>query len=771
VPQVPVASLVRIDLDGGEARISAGRAFLRSARHGPIEGPEHGLFVDETRILSRWRWSVVGRDAKPIAASPVEQHSWLGYLLVVPPAVPEDGGAIADAMGDVHADVGLELRVSRFLDVGLHEELAVTNWSGTHARLALELEIDADFASLETARARRPSHGVVAPTWDVRHDGADVTFRWGAEVSWSHQGDVGVTRATRDARVRVRATGARVSAHGDRLRFEIELGPKETWRARADVAEAHEVDRLAARFSGPIRDGCWDPRRDQPGTRIAIPDAPALATVALGAVERARCDLTALRLNEGGAETFAAGAPLYVALFGRDALTASWQSAMLDPAPMLGSLEALATLQGEVDDPWRDEEPGKMIHERHRSPTEVLHDRPMDRYYGSITTSAFFPVVVGEAWHWSGDLDGVRPFVDPALRALRWLDDHARRDDGFYVYRTRSVQGVRHQAWKDSASAIVRADGTDVAPPIATCEEQAFVHVAMLNLSELLAVLGRWDEARELRRKADELKQRFDEAFWMEDVGFFALGLDADGNRIDAIASNPGHVLAAGMSLPERVGPVAGRLMSDDMFSGWGVRTLSTFNPAFDPFSYHRGSVWPVENATFVLGFVRYGLHAHAERLARALFEASALFPSLRLPESFAGHPRDAEHPFPAIYPDACAPQAWSASAVICVLQALLGLYPYAPLGLLFVDPHLPAWLPRLRLDDVRVGQAKVSLSFTRDANGRTSYRVEALEGRLRVVRQPSPWSLTAGPTERIRDLLSSVRPRPRARSSRRPRA
>jgi glycogen debranching enzyme len=298
-----------------------------------------------------------------------------------------------------------------------------------------------------------------------------------------------------------------------------------------------------------------------------------------------------------------------------------------------------------------------------------------------------------------------------------------------------------------------------VAPPIATCEEQGFVYLAKLHLSEVLWWLGEKDAARRLFGEAGALKERFNEAFWMEDEAFLALGLDADARPIRSISSNPGHCLATAVVDAGRARAVAERLFAPDLFSGWGVRTLSAGHPAYNPYSYHRGSVWPVEQGTFALAFLRYGLHDLLERIARAQFDAAALFDCYRLPEVFSGHARSDEQPFPAYYPQANVPQAWSASAVLCLVQALLGLYPYAPLRLLLVDPHLPAWLPELTLRGLRVGAARATIRFYRSDDGASHYRVEDLEGPLHVVRQASPWSLTAGPWERVRDALASLLP------------
>jgi glycogen debranching enzyme len=245
----------------------------------------------------------------------------------------------------------------------------------------------------------------------------------------------------------------------------------------------------------------------------------------------------------------------------------------------------------------------------------------------------------------------------------------------------------------------------------------------------------------------------------MEDEGFFALGLDPQKRQIKSVTSNPGHCLATAIADEKLVPRTALRFIADDLFSGWGVRTLSSGHPAYNPYSYHRGSVWPVEHGTFAVAFARYGYHRVVELIAQAQFEAAALFDFYRLPELFSGHARDEEHPFPAIYPQANSPQAWSASAVFCLLQAILGLYPYAPLNVLLVDPHLPEWLPEITLSNLRVGDAVVTIRFYRTKGGGGDYEVLDKRGPLHVLRQPSPWSLTAGFAERLKDVLTSLLP------------
>jgi glycogen debranching enzyme len=487
-----------------------------------------------------------------------------------------------------------------------------------------------------------------------------------------------------------------------------------------------------------------------------------LAPVVTATLAQARRDLANLRLDDlddgESAWTLAAGLPVYTALFGRDTLTASWQAAMLGSGMMKGTLAELAAVAGKEVNDWRDEQPGRMIHQMNTGPLAALNYGPLGRYYGSETTSGFYPFVVSALWHWTGDKDLVRPFIQPALKALRWLDEWSDPDhDGFYEYQTRSSQPTVNQGWKDAADSIVDEHGKIVEAPIATCEEQSFVYAAKLHFSELLWWLDMPDEARKLYREATELKKRFNDAFWMEDEGFFAMGLDSRKRQIRSIASNPGHCLATGIVDEPLVQRTASRLFSDEMFSGWGIRTLSSAHPAYNPYSYHRGSVWPVEQGTFAIGFARYGLHHYMNLLCRAQFEAAALFDFYRLPELFSGHARDAAHPFPANYPNANSPQAWSASTVFSMLQAILGLYPYAPLKILMIDPHLPDWLPEITVRDLQIGAAKVTIRFFRTKGGASDYHIEELTGSLHVLRQPSPWSLTAGFAERVRDALTSL--------------
>jgi glycogen debranching enzyme len=761
--------LVRLRTRAETLYVSQNRTVLATRRDGFINAePDHGFFVRGTRLLSRYEYRLNGNALLPNALSNVEQHTWLGYYVAPAPDARDDYGT--QGPGGAAAQQTIEVRLSRFVSDGLHEDVDVTNFTQQAADLALDLILDADFADIAETRGQRLQRGKIATQWNSVEAGHALTFSYDAEHTYSHQGNVGTARLQRGVTVRFRSSSSPPTQQRGTVRCTFLLEPQATWHMCVDILPLIDGEQLSSQyrcrsFAGGA--GAYDTKRRvflRDATRVSTPTENTLAPVVIGALEQAKRDLGALRLHDFDhgrrAWTVAAGLPVYVSLFGRDTLTAAWQAAMASQEMMPGTLAELARWQGKEVNDWRDEQPGKMLHQAESGPLAVLNVNPLGRYYGSITTSGFYPVIVSELWHWTGDKDLVQPFIEPGLKALRWLDEYADLDrDGFYEYQTRSEQGTRNQGWKDSEDAIVHEDGSQAAVPIATSEEQGFVYLAKLHLAELLWWLDRKEEAHRLYHEAGELKKRFNRTFWMDDVGFLAMALDAEKRPVKSIGSNAGHCLATGIVEEAFVIRTAERLFEDDMFSGWGIRTLSDRHRAYNPYSYHRGSVWPVEHGSFAIGFARYGLHEHVERICRAQFEAASLFDFYRLPELFTGHQRDQDHPFPAYYPNANSPQAWSASAVWCLLQTILGLYPYAPLNLLIVDPHLPVWLPEITVKNLHVGAAVIDMRFHRTRSGESDYQVLAKRGPLHVVRQPSPWSLTATFGERLQDALHSLLP------------
>jgi glycogen debranching enzyme len=769
--------LVRLRPRADTLLTSQGRTVLATATTGFIPARSYyGLFSNETRLLSSYACLIDGQEPLPIALSNVEQHSWLGYYIVLPPgfrsARPDQGsGEVPQASQN-----SLELRLSRYVGQGVHEDVDLTNFTQQHTSFQLEFRLDADFASIEEIRSvegteqPRLQHGKKNVVWRPDNAGApELQFTYTASHHFDNESEHGQAEFSCGLRVRLAQSDTSADYREGAIIFPVELAPAQSWHACLQFIPVFEGRSFEPVYS--CRSFCcgantYEKRRRifvGEATRFVTQETGTLTAVVANSLEQAMQDLAALRLHdvdEGErAWTVVAGFPTYVALFGRDALTVAWQSALVSTSPLQGTLAEIARWQGTQCNDWRDEQPGRMLHEAHTSPLAMLNFNPRRRYYGAITTSAFYGVALSLLWHWTADKDRVAPLLDPALKALQWLDGYSRGKDGFYYYQSRSSNGTKNQGWKDSGDAIVYPDGTQVSPPIATCEAQGFVHAAKLQLAEVLWSLDRKEEASKLFHQAGELKRRFNEKFWMEDAGYFAMGLDSEGRQIGSIGSGPGHCIATGIVEQELVERTAARMFADDLFTGWGIRTLSSGHPAYNPYSYHRGSVWPVEHGTFAMAFMRYGLHSFVEKICRAQFEAAGLFEFDRLPELFSGHQRDSDHPFPAFYPAANWPQAWSASTMFSLLQSMLGLYPYAPLHALVLDPHLPEWLPEITLENLHVGDAILKLRFFREPDGSSDYEVLEKKGRMHVLRQPSPWSLTAGYPERIKDAFTSLLP------------
>jgi glycogen debranching enzyme len=729
-----------------------GRSLLVTDRRGEIGSGLEGLYERDLRLLSRYRLLVHGRPPRLDAISTVDAHSTLAYY-VCPPR-PDDGGE-ADALGlsELEDDRQVVVRLARFVGRGLHEVLDVANHGTTPARLGLAWELAADFADLVEARAgKRQQRAPVEVSWRADPGG-------GAELRFEYRHP----DLPRGALVRltpIHPTGQPPGWDGERIGWGLELAPQAS--ARCCLTVSPIVDRLV--HAPLFGRGSFAEAAPAPSWRRGAAHVEASDATLQRAWDTAVADLADLALGEGASPVErgvpAAGQPLYGTLFGRDALTVAGQALMLSPEIAEGALRALARLIGVQDDDFFDEQPGRVPQQVRDSPLALLGLTPWRHDYGDYAAPCAFLVLLGGYHIVTGDTRTVRELLEPARRVLAWLEERADLDgDGFLEYKTRSPKGQRHQGWKDSGDAVVDHTGRQVEPPVASCELQGYWYAARLLMAEVYFAVGETTVALGLLRRAGELKRRFDARFWLPEERFYAFGLDAAKRPIRSISSNVGHCLATGIVPKERAAEVVRRLMAEDMFSGWGIRTLSADNPAYNPLKYHLGSVWPSENATIAFGMKRYGFAAECNALCRAQLDAAALFEHHRLPETFGGHRRDADHPHPGLYPDSCAPQAWSASAVVWFVQAMLGLWSYAPLKMLFVDPTLPEWLPALTLREMRVGDARVSLRFERGADGATTYRVVDRDGAVRVLRQSPPSDVQASAIGRLRDLAGSLLP------------
>jgi len=368
-----------------------------------------------------------------------------------------------------------------------------------------------------------------------------------------------------------------------------------------------------------------------------------------------------------------------------------------------------------------------------------------------------FVISLANLYAWTGDESCLARHWDTARRILDWARDYGDADgDGYLEYFTRSSKGTKNQGWKDSGDAIIYDDGKPVPAPIATCEIQGYWYIAQQLMGALCWMRGARADAAEWTKRADDLKQRFNRDWWMEDDSSIAMALDPDKRPVHGVTSNIGHCIACGIIDRDRLARVVERLFAPDMFSGWGIRTLSSDHAFYNPLSYHRGTVWAVEQATIVFGLRRFGFNARAIELATAQVDLARLYPEHRIPECVGGYSR-LERATPGAYPRANAPQLWNNTAFPLIVQTLMGVVPLAPYGALIVDPVLPAWLPEVVLKGLRVGDASLTLRAWRDEKGYARWDVHDLSGKLRVIRQPAPESLTADIADRLRAAIESL--------------
>ena len=445
-------------------------------------------------------------------------------------------------------------------------------------------------------------------------------------------------------------------------------------------------------------------------------------------------DLVLLRARLDGLPYYGAGLPWFSALFGRDSLITALQTLAFDRSVAAGTLRLLARRQGDRVDAWRDEQPGRILHELRVGELARLDRIPQTPYFGTVDATPLFLILLAEHAAWTGSLElfeELRPNVE---RALAWLDRQGAADeDGYVAYASTSDGGLVNQGWKDSGDGIVDARGRVATPPIILAEVQGYVFLARRRVADLFELAGDGTRAQALRGAADRLRAAFERDFWSEALGCYVMALQKDGEPCEVVSSNAGQVLFSGIASTERARAVTRRLMADDMFSGWGIRTLSSEAVAYNPVGYHLGTVWPHDNSLIAVGFRRYGFDEEAGRLLDSLVEAGADFGHGRLPECFAGLERSA-FGIPVRYPVACHPQAWAAGSVPYLLTTTLGLEPAAfERRLRIVRPRLPAFVDRLRLRGLAVGSATADLRFEREGEG-TTVTVERIQGDLDVL-------------------------------------
>lgn len=720
-----------------------GHAFVVSNLAGLICDGMDGFYFRQTRFLSKMRFTVDGDAPRTVCAVALTNRSSIAYYLAPSPLgdragprpnQPGSGGEI------VHH--GIEIQINRVLGDALRHDIFVTNHALAPATVLLSWELDSDFADRsEAEQGERQQTAPVERRWRLTEGGAALVLRY-QHAQLRHATEI-----------RFSGSGGLVEEDG-KVMLLLHLAPQQPQCACIEVIPV---------FCGrPIARTCGELSTEDDGTRGA--DCGRLSAqngVVQRVWDRAVSDIASLALLEGSGDeqrTPAGGVPNYVALFGRDSLITAFQSSLSVPRLLRGTLNLIAKWNADKYDERFDEEPGSVIHQHQLSPLALLNKNPFRHYYGDYSAPGLF--LIDMAWHLAltGDRDFFSSMRDKILATLEWMDRDGDRDhDGFYEYSTRAGSwGEKNQGWKDSGEAILYEDGRMVEDPIALVEIQGCYYAAKQMLGLAFAVTGEKRLGDALLSEAELLKRRFNQAFWMPEERYFALALDPAKKPVKIIASDPGQCLAYGIIDDDKAEAVVDRLMKADLFSGWGVRTLSSDHPAYNPFAYHLGSVWPASNSLIGFGFKRYGFDAHLHRLAKAIFDASQLFEYDRLPEVFGGHSRDRQHPHPGIYPGANSPQAWSAGAVILLVQSMLGLVPLAPLDMLIVDPDLPEWLPELTLTNIKLGGSQVGLRFRRDGTGYTHHEIIDQQGRLRVHRSGVPTTGTDRFAQLVRDVIAA---------------
>jgi len=651
--------------------ILEGNTFVVSDRGGDIDASPampHGLFVDDTRFLSRWLLTVDRRRPAILSTDDVEYFEAQFFL--------------APSSGTVYIDAALSLMRKRTVARGFIESLVVSNHSSRPVEIEIRIQAAADFADLFEVKDALHKKGTTY--WRIESEHLVLGYRREEYVreTW------------------IVAPDARIDEGG--VTYQVRLEPHGEWSIRLEVRVVSS--------SEAVRRGATDrlATREERQKRVAhaLAEAPQLLTDwpdLLQTYQRSIVDLAALRyfplLAPGSLP--AAGLPWFMAVFGRDSLITSLQALPFAPSLAETTLRVLAARQGTRVDPFRDEEPGKILHESRIGEMTAFAERPHSPYFGSADATPLFLVLLDEYELWTGNVDLIRQLEQPARAALEWLDEYGdRMRNGYISYQRRNEEtGLENQCWKDSWNSIVFRDGSLAGLPRACCEIQGYAYDARMRCARLARRF--WNDAAlaaRLEERAGDLKERFNRDFWMPDRECFALAIDGDRRQVDSITSNIGHLLWSGIVDSDKAPHVVQHLMSRSLFSGWGVRTMAEGEGGYNPIGYHVGTVWPHDNSIIALGLTRYGYRDEAARIASGILQAARYFKH-RLPEVFAGYPRERTQ-FPVEYPTACSPQAWASGAPLLFIRTLLGLEPRG--DRLTVDASLPPEMEWLEVRGLR---------------------------------------------------------------------
>lgn len=657
-----------------------GNEFVVCDTRGDVEATPtdtHGLFRDDTRFLSRWILTINGLRPKVLSTDDLAYFQVRFFLAV--------------ATGTVYIDSHLSAQRTRSIGRGgFREEITLTNHAHEPVALAVRIEAASDFADLFEVKDKLEKKGQLSRSVENGH----LRLRYQRD---SYRRET-LIRSSEPAQIEEQA-----------LSFSVTLPPHGQWSTCLDVrainpSRPEDARRIQEESGRPVsaRPARQDLEEDLNSWIARAPKLHSSSTSLEQTYRRSLIDLAALRFHNQVIPGVmpAAGLPWFMTIFGRDSLITSYQALPFAPELAANTLRTLALIQGTVVDPFRDEEPGKIAHELRFGEMTAFEERPHSPYYGSADSTMLFLVLLDEYERWSGDRALVLELERAARAAVTWIDAYGDRDgDGFIEYERRIPKtGMENQCWKDSWDSIAFADGQLAPSPRATCELQGYAYDAKLRTARLAREI--WNDpawAERLEREAAQLKRHFNEVFWIPERKFFALALDGKKRKVDSLTSNIGHLMWSGIAEKEAAEQCMRHLMSDELFSGWGVRTMATTEGSYNPIGYHVGTVWPHDTSIVAAGLRRYGYRREAARLAGGIFDAAALSHN-RLPEAYAGYARDVTH-YPVEYPTACSPQAWAAGAPLLLLRVILGLEPYG--DHLVTDASVPAQVERLELLDI----------------------------------------------------------------------
>jgi glycogen debranching enzyme len=660
-------------MSDGVVKILDGNTFVVSDSRGDIEASltdPTGLFSYDTRFLSRWVLTVNGERLNPLSVDDLQYFETRFFL------VP--------GTGTVYIDAKLSVIRQRAVGNGFHEELTILNHADKAVNLAVRIDAGSDFADLFEVKDALEKKG----RYSARVDGGKLVL--------------GYDRGTFSRATAISAS-ERARIDKDGLTFRVRIEPHGEWSTELDVVTA----RLGA---GQDRRQLPDPRVAQRRMRRnlerwleAAPSVESDSDSLRATYRRSLVDLAALRFSPpivAGHSLPAAGLPWFMTMFGRDSIFTSLQAIPFTPELAATTLRALGSWQGVRSDDFRDEDPGRILHEMRYGEMTAFEERPHSPYYGCVDATPLYVVLLDEYERWTGDRALVRELEIEARAALSWIDEYADlMGNGYISYKRRNEEtGLENQCWKDSWDSISFRDGRLPGFPRATCELQGYAYDAKVRGARLAREIWRDRElADRLEKEAADLKRRFNRDFWVEDGEYFALALDPEGKQVDALASNNGHLLWSGIVDKSKAKAVARHLLGPRLFSGWGVRTLAQGEGRYNPIGYHVGTVWPFDNSFVAWGLRRYGFKDEAAAIAAGILDAAEFFDG-RLPEAFGGYER-AQTMYPVQYPTACSPQAWSTGTPLLLLRTMLGLEPQDEH--LVVDPALPLSIEHLALLDI----------------------------------------------------------------------